>query len=244
VLGHDVVREREAAQAQIGYLPGDFVGYPDLTGVQFLAYLSNLRGGIDSAVVENLAKRLDLDLHVRIGALSHGNRQKVGIIQAFMHEPELLVLDEPTAGLDPLVQREFLQMVREVRDSGRTVFLSSHVLSEVEAVADVVAILRDGQLVVTDTIERLEHQAVRRIDLVFGGPPPLAELSDVPGVRDVQVTGRTVHLAVEGSTARLFSVSAPHEVENVVTHEPDLEDVFLGWYDKKGAESSAEQRIH
>lgn len=234
VLGHDVVRGREAAQRCIGYLPGDFVGYPDLSGGQFLEYLSNLRGGIDPAVIKSLAKRLDLDLAVRIGALSHGNRQKVGIIQAFMHDPELLILDEPTSGLDPLVQREFLHMVREVRERGRTVFLSSHVLSEVEAVADVVAILRNGRLVVTDTVERLEHQAVRRIDLVFGGPPPAAELSGVPGVHDVQVTDRTAHLTIEGSTALLLSVAAPYGVENLVTHEPDLEDVFLGWYDEKG----------
>jgi ABC-2 type transport system ATP-binding protein len=191
VLGHDVVDQREAAQRCIGYLPGDFVGYPDLTGAQFLTYLAHLRGGVAPAVVDNIAKRLGLDLQVRIGALSHGNRQKVGIIQAFMHEPELLVLDEPTAGLDPLVQREFLHMVREVRESGRTVFLSCHVLSEVEAVADVVAILRNGQLVVTDTVQRLEHQALRHIDLVFGGPPPLAELTDLPGVHDLQVTDRT-----------------------------------------------------
>ena len=231
VFGHDVVADREQAQGCLGYLPGDFTGYPDLTATQFLRYLANLRGGVEWAVVESIAKRLDLDLDGKIGDLSHGNRQKVGIVQAFMHDPRLLILDEPTSGLDPLVQREFLQLVREVRDRGRTVFLSSHVLSEVEAVADVVAILRKGRLVVTDTIANLEHQAVRRLDLVFAGSPPVSALSQVPGVHDIHATERTIHLALEGSTAALIRAAAPYGVENVITHEPDLEDVFLGWYD-------------
>jgi ABC-2 type transport system ATP-binding protein len=231
VFGHDVVADREHAQRCLGYLPGDFVAYPDLTPAQFLRYLANLRGDVDWAVVESLAKRLDLDLDGRIGDLSHGNRQKVGIVQAFMHDPRLLILDEPTSGLDPLVQREFLQLLREARDRGRTVFLSSHVLSEVEAVADVVALVRKGRVVVTDTVANLEHQAVRRLDLVFAGPPPVSALTQVPGVRDLQATERTIHLSLEGSTAELIKAAAPYGVENVRTHEPDLEDVFLGWYD-------------
>ena len=230
VLGQDVVRDRESVQRLIGYLPGDFVAYPDLTSEQFLRYLSSLRGGVDWSVVEDLAKRLQLDLDRRIGTLSHGNRQKVGIVQAFMHGPEVLILDEPTSGLDPLVQREFLDLLREARDQGRTVFLSSHVLSEVEAVADVVGILRAGRLVVTDTVKRLEQQAVRRMDLVFAGTPPVEQLRLASGVLDLQVTGHTAHVSIEGSTAALIAAAAPYEVENVVTHEADLEQVFLGWY--------------
>ena len=231
VLGHDVVRERETVQRSIGYLPGEFVAYPDLTGAQFLRYLSALRGGVDWALVERLSKRLGLDLDRRIGTLSHGNRQKVGIVQAFMHEPQLLILDEPTSGLDPLVQREFLDLVREARDHGSTVFLSSHILGEVEAVADVVAILRSGSVVVTDTVEALKRQAVRRLDLVFVGTPPLEQLRRVSGVRDLQLAGHTVHVSLEGSTAALLSAAAPFGVENVVTHQPDLGEVFLGWYE-------------
>ena len=170
VFGHDVVVDREHAQ-RCDRLPARRLRRPTPTSPapQFLRYLANLRGGVERAVVESIAKRLDLDLDGRIGALSHGNRQKVGIVQAFMHDPRLLILDEPTSGLDPLVQREFLQLVREARDRGRTVFLSSHVLSEVEAVADVVALVRKGRVVVTDTVANLEHQAVRRLDLVFAG---------------------------------------------------------------------------
>jgi len=238
VLGQDVGQDRDAAQRLIGYLPGDFVAYQELTGEQYLRYLGALRGGVSWALVERLAERLDLGLRQRIGTLSHGNRQKVGIVQAFMHEPQLLVLDEPTSGLDPIVQREFLRLVREVRAEGRTVFLSSHVLSEVEAVADVVGILREGRLVVTDTIERLQHQALRRIDLVFAQPPPGDLLRGVPGVRDVRIDGRTAAVTVAGSTAELLRVAAPRGVENVVTHEADLGEIFLGWYERGGADDA------
>ena len=232
ILGTDVVRDRETAQRSLGYLPGDFVAYPDLTAMQYLDHLAALRGGVRRSVVQDLVSRLGLDVDRRIASLSHGNRQKVGIVQALMHEPELLVLDEPTSGLDPLVQREFLQLIREARDAGATVFLSSHVLSEVEAVADVVGILRHGQLVVTDSVDNLQRQALRRVELTFSSPPPPELLAGVPGLHEVHILGRTALVAVEGSTAALFRVSAPIGIENVVTHEPDLEEIFLGWYQK------------
>lgn len=234
ISGHDVVHAREQAQRRLGYLPGEFTGYPDLTAQSYLSYLGNLRGGVDRTVVGALAERLNLDLGARIGAMSHGNRQKVGIIQAFMHRPELLVLDEPTVGLDPLAQREFLTLVREARQEGRTVFLSSHNLYEVEAVADMVAILRRGELVAVEAIEKLKAQAVRRMDLTFATTPPLAKLRDVAAVRNVTVARETAHLVVEGQTSELFAVAAPYGIEQVVTHEPDLEDIFLSYYETQG----------
>jgi ABC-2 type transport system ATP-binding protein len=233
ILGYDATRDREAAQRHIGFLPGEFVAYPDLTGEQYLRYLGHLRGGVTWSAVEGLAKRFDLDLTLRIGTLSHGNRQKVGIVQAFMHGPDLLILDEPTTGLDPLAQREFLDLVRETRDSGRTVLLSSHVLYEVEAVADMVAILRGGRLVVVESVDRLKAQAVRRIDLTFADVPPVTDLVAAEGVRDVQTTGSTAHVVVEGSTADLLMAAAPHVVVQVVTHEPDLEEIFMTYYERE-----------
>ncbi|MGL5811406.1 MAG: ABC transporter ATP-binding protein [Nocardioides sp.] len=237
VLGRDVVADREAAQRLIGYLPGDFVAFPDLTGEQYLRYLAHLRGGVDWSVVEDLVERLGAELNRRIGALSRGNRQKLGIVQTFMHEPELLVLDEPTVGLDPLVQREFLQLVREARAGGGTVFLSSHVLSEVEAVADLVGIVRDGRLVVTDAVAHLQQQAMRRIDLVFATTPPADALRSAAGVREVTVRDHTAHVSVAGSTADLFRAAAPFGIKNAVTHEADLEEIFLGWYRDGGVRS-------
>lgn len=234
VLGHDVARDRDAAQRLIGYLPGDFVAYPDLTAAEYLHHLTSLRGGAGASAISVLAERLALPLDRRFGSLSHGNRQKVGIVQAFMHDPPLLVLDEPSTGLDPLGQREFLTMVREARDQGRTVFLSSHVLSEVEAVADMVGVLRNGRLILTDTLSSLQRQALRRIDLVFGGAPPVEALRHARGVREVVLTGSMAHVRVEGSVAELLRVAAPYGVENVLTHEADLGDLFLGWYAEGG----------
>jgi ABC-2 type transport system ATP-binding protein len=235
VMGIDAFQHPDGVQACIGYLPGDFKAYPDLTGEQYLRYLGNLRGGVDGKAVALLAKRLELDLTRRIGALSHGNRQKVGIVQAFMHDPELLILDEPTSGLDPLMQREFLALVREARNAGRTVFLSSHILTEVEAVADVVGILRKGHLVAVDAVESLKSRALRRFDLRFAGEPPGAELTTVPGVREVHIDGVTAQLVVEGSIADLIAALAPYRVDDVVSHEADLEEIFLAHYaDQEG----------
>ncbi|HEX2355875.1 MAG TPA: ABC transporter ATP-binding protein [Micromonosporaceae bacterium] len=234
ILGSDSVRDRERAQRHIGYLPGEFVAYPDLTGAQYLRFIGNLRGGMDWSVAEDIAKRLDLDLTARVGTLSHGNKQKVGIVQAFMHQPEVLILDEPTTGLDPLAQREFLGLIREARDQGHTVFLSSHILYEVEAVADMVGILRRGRLIVVETVDRLKARALRRIDLTFEGQPPLAALRAVPSVREASASGTTANLVVEGSTADLLEVAAPHRVAQVVTHEPDLEEIFMSYYGQGG----------
>jgi len=230
VLGRDVVRHRDEVHRHLGYLPGDFVAYPDLTAGEYLRYLARLRDNVDRTLARELAVRLDLELDRRISSLSHGNRQKVGIVQALMHRPDLVILDEPTSGLDPIVQREFLQLLREIRDEGRTVLLSSHVLTEVEAVADTVAILRRGRVVAVENVERLKARSRRRLDLTFRGRVPLEELTAVSEVRDVVEAGLTAHVTVEGSTAALLEAAAPYHVERIVTHEIDLEEIFLDYY--------------
>ncbi len=231
VFGFDASDQYDALQRRIGYLPGDFVAYPDLTGAQYLDYFAHLYGGVERTRIDLLAKRFDLDLDVRIGALSRGNRQKVGIVQAFMHDPELLILDEPTTGLDPLMQREFRELLRETRDAGRTVFLSSHVLSEVEAVADTVAILRAGRLVTVQSVQALRDRARRRLDLTFATTPPTDLVRAVAGVQQVSIDGRVAHVVVTGSTAELIKTVAAYGVTNVVSHEADLEAAFLDYYD-------------
>ena len=230
--GYDIVSERERVHSIVGYLPGDFVAYNDLTGEQYLRFLSSLRGGVDWSFVELLAKRFELDIDRRIGELSHGNRQKVGLVQAFMHRPEVLILDEPTSGLDPLIQQEFLALVRETRNDGRTVFLSSHILDEVEAVADRIGMLRQGRLIVTDTVQNMKSRAVRRIDLYFDDDAPdVLALRKVSGVMDVSVSGKIAHVRVEGSIAELLRLVAPFGVHNLVTHDADLEEIFLSYYE-------------
>jgi ABC-2 type transport system ATP-binding protein len=231
VLGMELARHRDEVQRRLGYLPGLFVAYPDLTVGQYLHYLASLRGGVDADHVAALLRRFDVEEGRRIGTLSHGNQQKVGIVQAFMHRPDLLVLDEPTSGLDPIMQQRFLDLVRETCATGATVFLSSHALSEVETIADTVAILRAGELVTTASVSDLRAQVVRRWDLTFATVVPERVLRACRGVAELTVDGRTAHLAVTGSAEHLLRAAAPYGVENVTTHEADLAQVFLRYYE-------------
>jgi ABC-2 type transport system ATP-binding protein len=243
VLGRDVAAGRDAVQSLIGYLPGDFTGYPEMTGRRFLSLIGSLRGQLDWPHVTSLADRFDIDLDRRIGTLSHGNRQKVGIIHAFMSRPQLLVLDEPTSGLDPLMQREFLALVRETQASGRAVLLSSHVLSEVAAVADTVGILNEGRLLAVRTLDDLRANAARHVELRFDDHVPAEPLRRARGVGRVEVSGLTAHVTVTGPMTELIRAAAPYGVVDVVTHETDLADVFLGYYGLKG-EARDPQRVH
>ena len=233
VLGLDVADRPDDVQRRVGYLPGRFVAYADLSGGDYLRYLACLRGGVEWTDVEVLAERFDLDLSRRIGQLSHGNQQKIGLVQAFMHRPDLLVLDEPTTGLDPIMQAEFLSLVTEVSRGGATVFLSSHILSEVEAVADTVAILREGTLARTATIPELRARVVRRWDVTFAAEVPLEVLRGIPQVTDLRVRDRTAHLALAGSADALLRAITPYGVENIETHEADLTEVFLRYYTRE-----------
>ena len=181
VLGLDIVTDSLELRRRVGFLAGDFGMYRKLTGAAMLEYLARLHGGVDRTRITALADRFDAQLDRPLGDLSTGNRQKIGLIRAFMHDPELLILDEPIAGLDPLVQKRFHELLADVRADGRTVFLSSHTLSEVDRVADRIAILRAGRLVVVDTLDHLRSVAVRRLDIEFAAPPP---------ARRLQVAGR------------------------------------------------------
>jgi ABC-2 type transport system ATP-binding protein len=231
LLGLDSHGDSLEIRRRVGFLPGDFELYPKLTGAAMLAYLGRLRGGVDDRVRDELAERFDAQLDRPIRELSTGNRQKLGLIQAFMHEPELLILDEPIAGLDPLVQQSFHALLGEVAAQGRTVFLSSHTLSEVERVADRVAILRRGRLVVVDSLESLRAIAVRRLEVEFGdGAPSAQELRALPGVREATVEGSHLVVAFEGSADPLVKALATHEVRSIRSHDDDLEEIFLRYY--------------
>ena len=199
LLGLDSHRESLQIRRRVGYLPGDFALYPKLTGAAMLDYLADLRGGVDRDFRDQLAERFGAQLDRPVHELSTGNRQKLGLIQAFMHGPELLVLDEPIAGLDPLVQQSFHALLAEVASQGRTVFLSSHTLSEVERVAHRVAILRRGRLVVVDSLEDLRAIAIRKLEIEFGGAAPeVAELRQLPGVKEVDDRGLALHRRLRG----------------------------------------------
>ena len=243
ILGMDIREDSVQIRRQLGYLPGDLALYPKLTGHQTLTYFANLRGGVDQSYVDELAERFKADLSKKVGEYSTGNRQKIGLIQAFMHKPDLLILDEPNAGLDPLIQQEFHALMGEVRAEGRTVFLSSHTLSEVERVADRVGIIRNGRLIVVERVDELKRKAIRRIDFEFADAVPADLFDGAPGVRSATVEGRMAQVSFEGSVNGLLQASMTHEVLNLHTKESDLEEIFLAYYrDAQPASGSENQQ--
>jgi len=231
LLGLDSRRDGLAVHRRIGYLPGDFALYPRLTGADVLDYLASLRGGVDERLRDELAARFRAELDRPVRELSTGNRQKLGLIQAFMHDPELLILDEPIAGLDPLVQQSFHALLAERNAQGATVFLSSHTLSEVERVTHRLAILRRGRLVVVDSLENLRRVAVQRLEIEFADPTPSpAAFAALPGVREVIAAGATLTVALEGSADAVVKAAAEHEVRAIRSRDDDLEEIFLRYY--------------
>jgi ABC-2 type transport system ATP-binding protein len=230
VLGLDPRRDAVELHRRIGYLAGDFVVDGRQKVGECLTFLGNLRGGVPAGRIDELAARFDLDLSARIRQLSKGNRQKVGLIQAFMHGPDLLILDEPTSGLDPLVAQTFLRMVAEARDNGQTVFMSSHIMSEVQAVADRVGIIREGQLVALETVHTLRDRAVRSVQITFAEPVSAAEFDHLPGVTDLSVLDGVLRCRLAGSPDALIKAAAQHTVRGLLCEEPDLEELFFAYY--------------
>ena len=231
VLGAEPRAGGPDLRRRLGYLPGELRLDERLTVGETLRSWSRLRGGgVDPAYVDALCDRLDLDQGRHAKTLSSGNRRKVGLVGAFMARPALLILDEPTSGLDPLVQAEFHELVAEVRGEGRTVFLSSHVLSEVQRVADRVIVIRRGRAVTSGAVDDLRLAARQPFTAWFADDPPVAELQAVAGVADVRVQGREVSGVVEGSPTPLLAVLGRYQLEHLLMPEPDLEEAFLRLY--------------
>jgi ABC-2 type transport system ATP-binding protein len=215
---------------RIGYIPGEFALYDRLTGGQTIQYFANLRGGVDRAYQQSLVDRLDVDTSRRFKEYSKGNKQKIGLVIAMQHQPELLILDEPTSGLDPLVQQTFYALVREAQAGGRTVFLSSHVLSEVEKTCDRVAIIRDGRLVKVDRTDALRDLAHHEVELRFTDAVPQDTFAALPGVSDVRVDDHTLRMRVSGPITPVVQAAARYELLDFVSREPTLEETFLAQY--------------
>jgi ABC-2 type transport system ATP-binding protein len=230
VFGIETTADPVAIHRRVGYLPGEFDLYDRLTGAETITYFGNLRGGVDRAYVAELIERLDLDPSRQFKEYSKGNKQKVGLVVALQRKPDLLILDEPTAGLDPLVQQTFYALVREARADGRTIFLSSHIIDEVDRTCDRVAIIREGRLVQVDRIEAIRQLAFHHVELTFGAPVAASLFSSLPGVSDVEAAGPIVTMRVNGPIGAVISVAAAHRILDVVSREPNLEDVFLAQY--------------
>jgi ABC-2 type transport system ATP-binding protein len=237
VVGYDTQTERLEVHRRVGYLPGEFRLPKNSSALEYLDFLAALRGGTDLAFRTELIDRFGLDPTRRLGQLSTGNRQKVGLVQAFMHRPPLVLLDEPTTGLDPLVQHDVHGLLAELADGGATVLLSSHTLSEVDRVADRVGILRDGALVTVSSLAKLKEQTRRRIDIGFGDTPPDSLWAGVPGAVEVARHGNVATVTYSGAADAVLRQAVSHgEVLSVNTPETDLEDVFLGFYRSGGAD--------
>jgi ABC-2 type transport system ATP-binding protein len=232
VGGLDCWTQAPEVKRLVGYLPGEFSFDPGLTGAQILTYLANLRGGVDHAYLTQLVERLELDPSKRFREYSRGNKQKVGLAQAFMGKPRLLILDEPTSGLDPLNQQEFYKLVAEVRADGRSIFLSSHILPEVEHTCDRVGIIREGRLVKVGGVNELRDLRQRVLEAQFSGPAQAAWFSALPGVISVTTDEpNTARITLTGDMADALRVAVEHGALNVTTHEPSLEDIFLRFYE-------------
>jgi ABC-2 type transport system ATP-binding protein len=238
VFGIETTIDPVAIHRRIGYLPGEFTLYDKLTGGQTIEYFANLRGGVDPLYQQDLIARLDVDPSRRFKEYSKGNKQKIGLIVALQHRPDLLILDEPTSGLDPLVQQTFYEVIREAKAEGRTIFLSSHILSEVEKTADRVAIVRDGLLVKIDRVEALRDLAHHQVELRFAGDAPVGAFAALPGVSDVKADDNILRMRVSGSITPIVREAANYDLLDFVSREPSLEETFLAQYGRGTAEAA------
>jgi ABC-2 type transport system ATP-binding protein len=236
ILGLDPQRKPEEVRAHCGYLPGELHLDEGMTVESTLRYFASLRGGrVDWASVKTLAERLSLDLKPAIKNLSRGNKQKVGLVQALMHRPALLLLDEPTTGVDPLIQQEIRRIIVESRRDGMTVFFSSHVISEVQEIADRVAIIRDGVVVEVADPQELIRRSVRRAEIRFRESVDAAALGRIPGVSLIgPAAGVSVRLQVEGPMDALIKAAAGFPIVDFETEHPSLEEIFLTYYSGSG----------
>ena len=228
VFGLDCWRSPTQVHRRLAYVPGEANLWPSLTGAETLHLLGRVQGRVDTAYRDDLVARFDFDPSKKVRSYSKGNRQKLVLIAALMTRADLLVLDEPTNGLDPLMEQTFRQCVHEAREQGQTVFLSSHIMSEVEALCDRVAILRAGKLVEIGTLAEMRHLSTLTVEVSFNGPVP--ELANVPGVVSVEVDGHTARCQVGGSVEPLLKVLAGAEVRELLSREPSLEELFLAHY--------------
>jgi ABC-2 type transport system ATP-binding protein len=241
IFGIDTTQDPVAIHRRLGYLPGEFTLYEKLTGAQTIEYFANLRGGVDQVYRQQLLERLDVDTSRRFREYSKGNKQKIGLVVALQHRPELLLLDEPTSGLDPLIQQEFYGVIREAKAEGRTIFMSSHILSEVEKTCDRVAIIREGRLVRVDRVAALRDMAHHTVEIRFTGPVPVAEFDALPGVSDVVAEDHVLRMRVSGTITPVVQAAARYDLSDFVSREPTLEETFLAEYGPQaGATEPAE----
>jgi ABC-2 type transport system ATP-binding protein len=230
ILGLDADRDAVALKRKIGYVPGELPQFGGWRGSEIVAYIAGLRGDVDDSEVEAVAKRLNLDLGRKYREYSHGNKQKLALLLAFSHRPALLILDEPTSGLDPLHQQEFYGLIRDARKRGATIFISSHVLSEVEQVCDRVGIVREGHLATVGDLDHLAGMRAHRIEIEFADQPPIERLRAIAGFEQLAVEDHRVTGMFRGDFEPLLGALVTARVTKFESREPSLEEIFLGFY--------------
>ena len=231
ILGKDVNELSSKEIRNISYLPGEFEMYSNLTGKQYLTYISNLRNAKTNNI-HLLSDQLDLDLNKKINALSKGNKQKIGIVQAFMNSPKLAILDEPTSGLDPLKQQEFQNIVKEQNKKGCSVLLSSHILKEIEDLCEKVGIIKDGTLIASEQISALKNKTIKKYEVTFENPPSINKLSEIKGIYDLKIKDEIATFTIKGNIDDMIKTISKFTVINLRILEPDLEEIFLTYYHK------------
>ena len=231
ILGKDVNELSSKEISHISYLPGEFEMYSNLTGKQYLTYISNLRNAKTNNI-HLLSDQLDLDLNKKINALSKGNKQKIGIVQAFMNSPKLAILDEPTSGLDPLKQQEFQNIVKEQNKKGCSVLLSSHILNEIEDLCEKVGIIKDGTLIASEQISALKNKTIKKYEVTFENPPSKNKLSEIKGIYDLKIKDEIATFTIKGNIDDMIKTISKFTVINLRILEPDLEEIFLTYYHK------------
>ncbi len=230
LLGLDAHQDSVVLKRRVGYLPGELPDFGRMRCAEIVGYVMGIRRIDVTGRISKLCDRFAIDLSPRFQELSRGNKQKIGLLLAFAHDPQLLILDEPTAGLDPLMQQQFYDLVRQTRESGATVFLSSHVLSEVEEICERAAIVREGRLAQIIELSELHQIRLRHVEIVFERPPDEQRLREVPGVEDIAVDGASARCVLRGSFEPLADVLAGMQVLDLTSHEPTLEETFLDVY--------------
>jgi ABC-2 type transport system ATP-binding protein len=237
VFGLDIIKDSVGIRARVGNLPGEFALEDKMTGEGLLRFFARLRGVKDLGYARELAERLGAELRRPMRRLSRGNKQKIGLVQAMFHRPPLLILDEPTGGLDPLVQEEFLDIIEEVKAEGRTVFFSSHNLAEVERVCDRVGIIRGGRLVAVETTETLIDKSFRHVVLTFAEDVDPKAFEALPGVKDFRAGGNRLAFTLYDDLDEMVKLAARHELVNMEYERPSLEEVFLTYYERENGEA-------
>lgn len=228
IFGLDSRKKKIEIHKRLAYVPGETMLWPSLTGEETLHLLGKVQGSVDEQYKKLLIDRFQFEPHKKVRAYSKGNRQKISLIAAFMSRAELLILDEPTSGLDPLMEQAFRECVEEARSNGQTIFLSSHILSEVEALCDRVAILREGKLIEVGTLEQMRHLSALTVQAVFKSKVP--NVNHIKGISNVRVTGNQLSCEIHGDVAELLSVIAAAKPESFISREPSLEELFLSLY--------------